>query len=206
MCGDRADLEQQEHLLDALWRLGLEELVGKAEAPDRVWTDIRCQVGAGPSRPKPPPRTASPAWRAVSQFVALAAVFLLLLGFRAELVQQGGVSLWQSGFPTPWTWPAASQPLLVGSGDALSAHTIRAAAHEQRVLSLLRYPSLDPVLVLRNQGTAPAAAGGQAIPATSGPQDQTPQPRDEGVAAPCGEASRALRELAQDPLLTHRAR
>lgn len=204
MCGDRADLEQQEHLLDTLWRLGLEELVGKAEAPDRVWTDIGCQVGAGPSRPKPLPRTASPAWRAVSQFVALATVFLLLLGFRAELVRQGEASLWQSGFPTPWTWPAASRPLLVGSGDTLSAHTIRAAAHEQRVLSLLRYPSLDPVL--RNQGTGTAsAAGGQAVSATSGAQDAF-QPRQDGLAGPRGEALRALTEPAQDPLLTRKAR
>lgn len=201
MCGDKADLEQQEHPLDALWRLGLAELVGRAEAPDQVWADIRGQVGAGPSRPKPLPRTASPAWRAVSQFVALAAVFLLLLGFRAGLVPQGEASLWQSGLPTPWTWTAASRPLSVGSGDALSAHTIRASAHEQRVLALLRYPSLDPVL--RNQGTGTAsAAGGRAVSPASSVQDAS-QPRKDG---PNGEALRALTEPAQDPLLAQKAR
>lgn len=205
MCADKADRELQEHPVDALWRLGLEELVGRAEAPDRVWADIRCQVDAGPSRRQPPSRAASSAWRVVSQFVALAAVFLVLLCFRTEVIQQGGASLWQGGLPTPWAWCAASQPLFVGLGDTLSVHAAHASAREQRALASLRYPSLDPVL--RNQGTAPApAAGGRAIPATSGLQSQAPQVPREGVILLRETALQALREPAQDPLLTHRAR
>ncbi|MBC7225188.1 MAG: hypothetical protein H5T59_13115, partial [Anaerolineae bacterium] len=64
-----ADSEEPRHEpLDDLWRLGLEELVGQAEAPARVWEAIRHQVEAGPSRPMPASGAASSLWRVASQF------------------------------------------------------------------------------------------------------------------------------------------
>lgn len=201
MSADRVDRDSQEAPLDALWRLGLEELVGKAEAPDRVWGALRGQVGAGPSRPVSPSRKASTAWGALNQFVALAAVFLLLLGVRAELVQQGGAEalFWQGRFPTPWAWRAPSQPLYVGLGDTLSSHVIHALAREQRALASLRYPSQDPFLRYQGTGVSLIAKESAVLAAA------VPQPSDEGGAVLREEALRALREPAQDPLLARRA-
>ncbi|MGC8839647.1 MAG: hypothetical protein ACP5UM_14695 [Anaerolineae bacterium] len=194
MSADRAGHEAQEHPLDVMWRLGLEELVGKAEVPDRVWEDLRNQVGAGPSRPRPSSRVGAPVWRAVSQCIALAAVVLLLLGVRAEVLEQGDPLFWRGRLPTPWAWRVASQPLSLGPGDALSAHAAYISAREQRALASLRSPSRDPLL--RNQGPA--------VPPTSSPQ--VSQPSKEVSPAPREEALRTLGELARDPLLVRRTR
>ncbi len=199
-----ADKVDREHPLDALWRLGLEDLVGRAEAPDRVWARLRGQVGGGPSRPQRLSRAASPVWRAASQFIALAAVCLLLLGVRAEVVPQGAgeATFWHGRLPTPWAWPAATPPLRVGLGDTLSSHAAYTSAREQRALASLRSPSRDPVL--RNQGAGlTSVAQGPALPS---PQVQVPQHGEASVAAPREEALRVLGEPARDPLLTRQAR
>lgn len=202
MSADRVGCDSREAPLDTLWRLGLEELVGKAEAPDRVWGLLRGQVGAGPSRPAPPPRKVSAAWGALNQCVALAAVFLLLLGVRAELVQRGdaGALFWQGRFPTPWTWRAPLQPLYVGLGDVLSSHATHALAREQRTLASLRSPSRDPLLRFRGTRVSPIAEESAVLAAA------VPQPSDGSGAVLREEALRALREPAQDPLLARRAR
>ncbi len=200
MSADKGDREAREHFLDALWRLGLEDLVGKAEAPDRVWANLRDQVGAGPPRSRSPSRGASSAWRAVSQFVALAAVLLLLLGVRAEVVQRGSweSSFWEGRFPTPWAWRAPAQPVRVGVGDTLSAHTTYALARERRALAALRYPSQDPLLRNQGAGSIPAAQGTASFPVPA------PQPREEPPIAPRADVFRTLGEPARDPLLARR--
>lgn len=196
MCADRK--ERQREPLDDLWRLGLEELVGQAEAPARAWEAIRHQVEAGPSRPMPTPSAASSLWRVASQFAALAAVFLILIGFRAEAIRQGAL-------PIPTVWHGAQPPIAVGVKDTLSARAAYASARGQRALEALRYPSRDPIL--QNQGIGAHPTDEVMDPVLLHPsQDQAIQHRRERSAASGEEALRALWMPSQDPLLTHQPR
>ncbi|MGQ9584482.1 MAG: hypothetical protein ACUVXG_03680 [Anaerolineae bacterium] len=118
------DRPQGKRTVDELLRQGLNELYGKAEAPDRVWVQIRQQVQAGPSLPRRGSRKTAWWGRVATQFVALTSVLLFVFTFRAEMVRQGDADIltWRRWQPVRSIYPAGAEPLILDAEDTLSGH------------------------------------------------------------------------------------
>ena len=143
--------------IDNLWREGLDDLVGQAEAPDRVWEQISRQVQAGPPRPQHRSRGFSWGWRMAGQFAALAGVFLFVLTFRAEMIRQGNADIltWRQQPPAHVVLALPGEPLAMGVEDTLSQYDQFKARRAIRTLKALNYPSMDPVLWARPASSLP---------------------------------------------------